>query len=352
LFPIYEGMNRNKKRIIIIAGSIICLALLVLIIKYVVDLPFSSKLPDVPDLQSSPVPLTEQILNASRKTHRNPSADNIGELGMIYHSNTYYDKAAQCYSLAIKRNKSKWIWSYYLGYLNQEIGESDKSIQNFRDVIKYNPAAYHAWYYVGEGYRNLGENFKAEVAYQNVAKLQEKSAPEKSTTRHDYFPLRTYALFQISRIYINTNRVDLAELTLKQILQFYRSFGPAYRFLASVYRLKGDSVQSKYNIVRANDLLDFTHPVDTIIDKLALTSKSQLYLLKQIDIAEKSIYPDWGLAIAKSGLLQLPDNKYLISKAIKLYLRLDIGNQAIPYLNKHMDLYKEDFNEIKDVAEL
>lgn len=344
-------MNR-KKRLIIIAGGIICLAVLVFAVKFLVDLPYRSKLPVVPDLQGNSAPLTEQILNASRKAHRNPSADNMGELGMIYHSSANYDRAAQCYMLANKRNKSKWIWSYYLGYLNQEIGETNKSVENFRDVIKENPENYQAWYYVGEGYRNLGENYKAEVAYQKVANLQEKRGIEKTTTRNDYFPLRAYSMFQLSRIYINSNRVDLAEQTLNQILQFHRSFGPAYRFLASVYRLKGDSVKSKYNIIRANDLADFTPPVDTLIDKLALMSKSELYLLKQIDIAEKGIYYEWGLAIAKNGLKQMPENKYMISKAIKLYLRLDYGKEALPYLDKHMNLYKEDFIEIKDVADL
>ena len=345
-------MNKKKKSILMVTGGIICLAIIVLILKFIIDLPYRSKLPDIPDLKGSSAPLTEQILSASIKAHRNPSADNMGKLGMIYHSSAYYDKSAQCYSLACKRDKSEWIWSYYLGYLDQEMGESDKSIENFRDVIKVNPANYHAWYYVGEGYRNLGENYKAEVAYQKVANLQEKSNPEKATTRNDYFPLRAYAMFQLSRIYINSDRINLAELTLKQILQFHRSFGSAYRFLASVYRLKGDSVQSKYNIVRANDLVDFTPPVDTIIDKLALLSKSDLYLLKQIDFAEKGFYLEWELAIVKNGLKQLPENRYLISKAIKLFLKMDLGKQALPYLDKHINLYKDDFNELKDVADL
>ncbi len=266
-------MIKKKKRILIVTGGIICIAILVFILKFVIDLPYRSKLPDIPDLSSSSALLTEQILSASLKAHRNPSADNMGELGMIYHSSAYYDKAAQCYTLACKRNKSKWIWSYFLGYLNQEMGESQKSIENFRDVIKVNPDNYHAWYYVGEGYRNLGENYKAEVAYEKNANLQEKSNPEKATTRNDYFPMRAYAMFQLSRIYINSDRVDRAELTLKQILQFHRSIRTSYRFLASVYRLKGDSVQSKYNIVHADHLVDFTPPVDTIIDKLALLSK-------------------------------------------------------------------------------
>ena len=346
-------MNGKKKRILRIAGGgIFCLVVIAFIIKFVIDQPYRSKLPEIPDLQGNPASLSEQIIKASSKAHWNPSADNMGELGMIYHSSAYYDKAGECYLLANKRNKSKWIWSYYLGYLNQEIGEANKSIENFRDVIKVNPENYQAWYYVGEGYRNLRENHKAEVAFEKIANLQEKRGLEKSTTRNDYFPLRTYALFQLSRIYMNSDRVELAEQTLKQILQFNRSFGPAYRFLASAYRLQGDSVQSKFYIVRANDLLDFTSPVDTIIDKLALVSRSQLYLLKQIDIAEKGLYPEWGLKITENGLKHLPDNKFLISKAIKLFLRLDLGKQALPYLDKHYELYKEDFNELKDVADL
>jgi hypothetical protein len=88
-------MDKKKNRILIVAGGIICLAIISLIMKFVIDLPYRSKLPDIPDLKGSSAPLTEQILNASLKAHRNPSADNIGKLGMIYHSSAYYDKAAQ-----------------------------------------------------------------------------------------------------------------------------------------------------------------------------------------------------------------------------------------------------------------
>jgi tetratricopeptide (TPR) repeat protein len=97
---------------------------------------------------------------------------------------------------------------------------------------------------------------------------------------------------------------------------------------------------------------DSDSPVDTLIDKLSLLSGSEFYLLKQIDVAEKSVYPEWGLAIAENSLKKLPDNKYLISKALKLYLRLDFGNQALPLLNSHLDFYKDDFNEVKEVGDL
>jgi len=345
-------MSKKKKSYLYIPAVAISLVILIFVLKLILNAPFRSGLPDIPDLQGSPAPLSEQISEAFRKAHKKPSSDNLGRLGMVYHSSAYYDEARQCYKLAAGRNKSKWIWSYYLGYLNQEMGESETAIENFRNVIEKNPDAYHAWYYVGEGYRNLGSGYKAEVAFRKVANLKGRALPEKTTTRNDYFPLWTYAMFQLSRIYINSSRIDLAEQNLKQIIEARRTFGPAYRLLASVYLLKGDSVLSRNHIARANDLADFSSPVDTLIDKLALMSKSELYILKQIDIAERSVYPEWGLIIATNGLKQLTDNKYLISKAIKLYLKLDLGNQALPYLDKHISLFREDPDEINEIADL
>jgi tetratricopeptide (TPR) repeat protein len=345
-------MIRKRRRILYIISSIVLLAALFLVLKIITDIPVRSELPDIPDLQGDPATLSEQIHSASKKAHLNPTADNLGMLGMVYHSSAFYDQAERCYKLAARKSKTKWLWHYYLGYLNTEMGESANAIENFRAVIKADPEVYEAWYYVGESYENLGENYKAEVAFQKIANLQDKRAREKTTTRNDYFPLRAYAMFQLSRIYINSGRIELAEQTLKQIIQFHRSFGAAYRLLGNVYRLKGDSTSSKYNIVRANDLADLSPPVDTLIDKLALISRSEMYLLKQIDVAEKSIYPEWALAITNNAVKQLPDNKYLISKLVKLCLRLDLGEQALPYLDKHLQSYKEDFAEIKDVADL
>jgi tetratricopeptide (TPR) repeat protein len=345
-------MNKNKKRLIYIASGSALIVVLLIVLKLIIDLPYRSELPVIPDLQGSSRPLAEQILKASKKARRNPSSENLGNLGMVYHSSANYDQAASCYRLAARRNKSEWIWSYYLGYLNTEMGESNAAIECFRTVIKTDPEIYQAWYYVGEGYENMGESYKAEVAFQKIANLQDKRGKELATTRNDYFPLRAYAMFQLARIYISSDRVDMAEQTLKQIIQFHRSFGAAYRLLGNAYRLKGDSTLSKYNIVRANDLADFTPPVDTLIDKLALMSRSEMYLLKQIDIAEKSIYPEWALAIANNGVKQLPENKYLISKLLKLLLRLDFGEKALPYLDNHIFYYNDDFTEIKEVADL
>lgn len=328
------------------------MVVLILVIKWAMDTPYRRNIPSLPDFGNISAQLREQLKEASDQAKHNPTADNLGRLGMVYHSSTYYDKAAQCYELAIKRNKSKWIWYYYYGYLKKEMGESEVAIENFRAVIKQNAKIHIAWYYIGEGYKNLNSNARAEVSFKNVINLDESNSSRKLTIRNDYFPLKTYAMFQLAQYYLNDKQFELAEQTLKQIIQNNITFGPAYRLLGNVYSAKGDSSMSRYYTIRAGDLANYSPPVDTLIDKLALISRSELYLLKQIDEAEQAMYPEYALQLAQNAREYIPDNKYLLSKTIKLFLRMDSGQVAVPLINKHISYYKDDFNELKETGDL
>jgi tetratricopeptide (TPR) repeat protein len=298
------------------------------------------------------VQLQEQLSGANRKARHNPTAGNLGRLGMVYHSSADYVKAATCYQLAIKKNSSKWEWSYFLGYLNKEMGESARAVEHFKTVLRENPKAYHAWYYTGEGYQNLGSTDKAEIAFKKIEAIREKKSSPTAAARIDYFPLRTYARYQLARIYLSTGRVDPAEHVLRDILNDNITFGQAYRLLGNVYATRGDTGQSYKYILRANDLFDYSSPVDTLIDQLSLISRSELYLLKQIDEAERMVHPEWAMKLVIHAIQVLPENKYLVSKAVKLFLKMDAGKQIAPYLDKHLGFFKDDYNEIKEVADL
>jgi tetratricopeptide (TPR) repeat protein len=75
-----------------------------------------------------------------------------------------------------------------------------------------------------------------------------------------------------------------------------------------------------------------------------------LYLLKKIDEAINSIYSEWALELIAHGIQYIPENKYLLSKAIKTYLWMDLNTQAISYTEKHMALSGNDFNELYNMA--
>ncbi len=345
-------MFKQRKAVLTITVGCMGLVFAGLSFRWMLDSTYRKQLPALPDLQTVSLPLQEQISTAYRKAKLRPTAGRLGILGMVYHSNAYYDEAAQCYQLAIKKGSSHWVWNYYLGYLNREMGESGEAIRNFQAVLKKNSKAYHARYYIGEGYQNLNQNDKAEASFKIIVNLKERKPSSDRSVREDYFPLRTYAKYQLAQIYINTARIDEAEKALMEIIRGQNSFGPAYRLLGNAYSLKGDSALSRKYKIRAGDLLDFKPPVDTLADRLTLISRSDLYVLKKIDEAERSVYPDWALTLARNAMKNIPGNKYLLSKAIKLHLKMGSGKQALLYLNQHLADFSADFNELKETGNL
>lgn len=345
-------MDKNRKILLISSTGVIGLILLFFLVRFILLIQNRNQIAYLPDLQSVSKPLIEQLTDTYKKTYRNPTSDNIGMMGMVYHSSAFYDKAEICYNLAAKNEKVKWIWSYYLGYLNQEMGDPKAAIRNYRAVIRKNPEVFLAWYYEGECYQKIGISDSAELAFKRIISRMDKNAVVKSGARYDYFPLVTFAMHDLARIYINTGRVDLAEKTLLEIIDYQRAFGPAYRLLGNVYSIRGNESLSSRYLVRANDLTVNPSPVDTLIDRLSLLSRSDMYLLKRIDEAEKSVYPEYALELVNHSLTYFPENNYLVAKAIKLFLIRDLGKKALPYLDQHINYFKSDFNELKNVGDL
>ena len=345
-------MDKKRKRIAYMVGGAIGLIVSIFLVRFIANNKYSSQIPGIPDSYSLSVPVKEQLTHAFIKAKRAPSADKLGMLGMAYHSSANYEQAAECYRLAIQRDESAWIWNYYLGYLNMEMGNADAIIENFKTVIDKKPDMDLAWYYLGEEYKNLRENEMAEMSFGKITGTKNEISAPKNPTRYDYFPLSTYAMFQLSRIYFDKGEMDLTESTLKKIIQDNRSFGPAYRLLGNLYSLSGDKALSKKYTTRANDLVAFAPPVDTLVDRLVLLSRSELYLLKKIDEAENSIYPEWAMTLVNHAMEYLPDNKYLISKAIKICLMLDLDQQAAGYTDQHISYYRDNFTEMYNMGML
>lgn len=345
-------MDKKIKVLVFLGGGAIGLILIFYLVRFLTYNIYSLQIPDIQDSFSMSAEVKVQTSEALAKAKQHPTADNLGMLGMIYHSSANYRQAATCYQLAIQRTESAWIWNYYLGYLNMEMSKSDAIIDNFKRVIEKNPGAELAWYYLGEAYKNSGKTELAEMSFGKILQWKDAYPVSKNATRYDYFPLSTYAMFQLSRIYYDKGQMDLAESTLKEIIRNNRSFGPAYRLLGTIYRMKGDLPLSKRYGVRANDLVAFAPPVDTLIDRLVLMSRSELYLLKKIDEAEKSIYPEWAMKLVDHAILYLPDNKYLISKAIKICLMLDQDQKAINFVDQHIEDFQENFTEMNNMGML
>ena len=95
---------------------------MVFLAKIISDAPYKKQLPSIPEESTMTELVKDQIITASGKARHHPTALNLGNLGMVYQADAFYEKAFKCYALAVKRNKSDWLWNYYLGYLYLEMG--------------------------------------------------------------------------------------------------------------------------------------------------------------------------------------------------------------------------------------
>ena len=198
----------------------------------------------------------------------------------------------------------------------------------------------------------MGKNDSAVAIYNKIISIGDENTASLNSSRKDNFPIHTYAMFQLATIYLNTQQLDLAEKTLKEIISDQRTFGQAYRLLGNVYSQNRDTILSKNYIIRAADLRIYTPPVDTIADILSRMSCSDIYLLKQVDDADKGGYSNFALELVSTGLVSIPGNKFVISKALKLYLQKGLDKLALPLVDKNLENFKDDINEVRMVADL
>ncbi len=345
-------MHYKGKRILTIAGIMVALGLLLFSVKYIIDAPYRNQLPASHDLNTLPDPIREQVSAALKMARLNTTAGNLGHLGMVYYSFADYEKAALYYQLAIKKDPAKWRWNYYLGYLNLEQGDSRLASTQFRQVTEKDGSNYRAYYYWGEACQKLGLTDSAEQLFTKITRAYEDGASDNIKNRNVYFPLNTYASYQLARIYMNSGRTDSAGTILKNIINEQIKFGPAYRLLGNFYSIKGDSVLASGYTIQASDLADYTPPPDDLVDEISLLSRSDEYLLKQIDNASRSGNHLWALELCNNGLKYFAGNKYLISNILFANFSLGRDKKALSYADQHFTYFMNDAGELMDATDL
>lgn len=343
-------MDKIKKRLIIAGIAIAVLVLVVATYQFISNKIIRNQLPAMPQLSTAPSSLQEQIAEANKKAIRKPNSENIGMLGMVYHSSNYFNEAAKCYELASQTDADEWKWNHYLGYLKLELGDSKNAIAELEKVVDKNKKAFMSMYYLGEAYQSMDSVAQAEEILSKIALMSDRGFQITNTSRSSYFALPVYAKLQLAKLFANTNRTESAEAQLMDVIQQKITFGPAYRQLSNLYAQKGDSALSSYFSSRSKDLNIYGSPVDTLMDKVFILSRSDATILKQAEDAINSTNSRWAVELLEQGLKYLPNNQYIISKAIKQYIAIQAGEKALPYLEKHLQHFSGNYNELLEVG--
>ncbi|MHA4845023.1 tetratricopeptide repeat protein [Flavitalea antarctica] len=313
--------------------------------------PFRKELPVPPGALNYPKTIIQQLESQYRKAYYFTSARTIGTLGMAYQANLENEKAAICYRLAIKKDPQQWLWHYYSAKLQLEQGEPLKAIAAFHNVVNLEPDNLLARYYMGEANQKTGGVREAMKMFSYIINAEDNHQ-NLNPLRETNFPVKTYAQFQLARLFNQYNQPDSAVELLTQIISAHLNFGPAYRLLGSIY-LNKDSISMATRLtVRANDLADYFPPGDKHLDDIALLSRSEEYLLKQIDDAIRSDNFTWALTLSEHALNFLPLNRQVISHYIRENIRQGNSSVAKNYLDQHLSLYSNDRKELLEFIDL
>ncbi len=110
------------------------------LLSFVIPLPLPEDFPSPPDLRTQNEALKALLhsADAQARSHAN-SADDIGRLGMIYHSNQFYPQAEGAYRIASRLAPGDYRWPYGLALVSEETGQEKEVLPWLRKTLELKP---------------------------------------------------------------------------------------------------------------------------------------------------------------------------------------------------------------------
>ncbi len=96
----------------------------------------------------------------------------IVNIGLIHSAKKDYEKAIECYSEALKTNKSSAKLYYNIGIAYSKFNQIDKAIQAFESAIEYRPKYAQAWYHIGLLHARKQNATQSIYAYQQAVRIK------------------------------------------------------------------------------------------------------------------------------------------------------------------------------------
>ncbi len=233
-----------------------------------------AELPPVPDLSDASPAMTRQIGEADAAAReRVHSADRVGHLGMVYHANLFYQRAAPCYRLAVRLARRDRRWPYYLALLCETTGQTHRALPWFERAARLAPDAPWVSYRLANAELKLSRLDRARQGYLEVA----------NTDTH-----RQHGLLGMAEVARREEEWQRVIDLLSPALREDPDFGPARHLLAAAYEAldRPDQAREVLPLYASIPTSLPTHdPLSEAIDQLSCSSS---HLLKQAITAERT----------------------------------------------------------------
>jgi tetratricopeptide (TPR) repeat protein len=236
----------------------------------------ASRLPALPDLQSVPAAVRDQIVSVDAEARQHPnSAEAVGALGMVYHASLLHDRAEAVYALAETLDPYHWRWTYYRGLLAESRGETRDAVELLSAVTRTNPSWGIAWYRIGEAELKRGRLEPAGVAFERARIAPPATNELRPGSR--IAALAVYATVGLARVALEQGDEPRARALVDEAERQELRFGPAER-LRRQMDAQADRLPPRVYVTPADPLLDavvrISRHVDLLLTHAAIAARA------------------------------------------------------------------------------
>jgi len=161
--------------------------------------------------------VTEALLNVARSQHTQGVIDPDVQLalGVLFYTNSTYDRAKDCFEAALSVRPNDYLLWNRLGSSLSNGNKPEESLGAYREALMLRPTYTRAIYNVGVACLNIGTHKEAAEHFLSALSMQEATG-EKSKQ----------LLQTLRRAFLAMDRKDLADLTNENPnLDYFRSEG-------------------------------------------------------------------------------------------------------------------------------
>jgi tetratricopeptide (TPR) repeat protein len=299
---------------------------------------YSGRIPSLPDLSIEAPPVVEQLRLAHRDALRRPtSAQAVGRLAMTLHANTFSREALTCYELANALDPEDGRWNYYRILLHQETGEAGQAAALLSELVRAQEHHALAWFKLGEASLDQGRVEDAAHAFRRcrdtAGTMQTQLDP-----RPPVYPIEAFAALGLARIAFQQERFEDVVQVLAPVTERWPRFGPAQRMLGRAYQRLNRDGEAARAIALASDCAPYTPPVDPMVDRLALLSRSTTFLLRCASQARIEGDATWADRLLRQGLELYPNDADLLGERVFLLCSTSRLEEAEALIDRYLSL--------------
>ena len=267
------------------------------------------KLPDVRTLNPS---LRTLLVSADKEARKHPgSAEAMGKLGMVYHSNLFLEQAARAYRIAARLSPGDYQWAYCQAFLREENGDEAEQFQFLEQTLRLKPDHVPALLKLADAAFKRDRLDDAAQYYEKAA-----SVPDSGSSLQ--------AAFGLGRVAARREEWNKVIEYIAPLTRTYPGLQPPYELLQQAYEALGqaDKAKEARENIPATKVKAVPPPEDPLNEQLIGLCYSSTRLLKQAGLLSRQGYADRAIEVARRAAEANPtdpDIRYFIARTLVTY---------------------------------